>query len=69
MKRIYSLIAAAILLVVTTSAQAQESWSLRKCIDYALKNNIQIKQQVLNSEYYNNQLGQAKFNRLPNLNA
>ncbi len=69
MKRIYSLIAAAILLVVTTSAQAQESWSLQKCIDYALKNNIQIKQQDLNSKYYNNLLGQAKNNRLPNLNA
>ena len=69
MKRIYSLIAAAILLVVTTSAQAQESWSLQKCIDYALKNNIQIKQEALNSEYYTNQLGQAKYNRLPNLNA
>lgn len=69
MKRIYSLIAAAIFLFVTMSAQAQESWSLQKCIDYALKNNIQIKQQVLNSDYYNNQLGQAKNNRLPNLNA
>ncbi len=69
MKRIYSLIAAVILLVVATSAQAQESWSLQKCIDYALKNNIQIKQQDLNSKYYNNLLGQAKNNRLPNLNA
>lgn len=69
MKRIYSLIAAALLLVVFTGAQAQELWSLQKCIDYALQNNIQIKQQALNSEYYNNQLGQAKFNRLPNLNA
>lgn len=69
MKRIYSLIAAAILMVVITSAQAQETWSLQKCIDYALKNNIQIKQQALNSEYYSNQLGQAKNNRLPNLNA
>lgn len=69
MKRMYSLIAAAIMLVVFTGARAQEKWSLQKCIDYALQNNIQIKQQVLNSEYYNNQLGQAKFNRLPNLNA
>lgn len=69
MKRIYSLIAVALLLAVFTSAQAQGTWSLQKCIDYALKNNIQIKQQELNSEYYNNQLGQAKFNRLPNLNA
>ena len=69
MKRMYSLVAAALMLVVFTGASAQERWSLQKCIDYALQNNIQIKQQTLNSEYYNNQLGQAKFNRLPNLNA
>lgn len=69
MKRIFSLIAAALLLIGLTSARAQESWSLLKCIDYALKNNIQIKQQVLNTQYYNNQLNQAKYNRLPNLNA
>jgi len=69
MKRMYNLIATALLLVFFTSAQAQESWSLQKCIDYALKNNIQIKQQAQNSAYYNNQLGQAKYNRLPNLNA
>ena len=69
MKRMYSLIAAAIMLVVFTGAQGQSLWSLQKCIDYALQNNIQIKQQTLNSEYYNNQLQQAKFNRLPNLNA
>lgn len=69
MKRIYSLIAAAMLLFGLTSARAQETWSLQKCIDYALKNNIQIKQQALNSTYYSNQLNQAKYNRLPNLNA
>jgi outer membrane protein len=69
MKRIYSLIAAVILTIVITSAQAQETWSLQKCIDYALKNNIQIRQQALNTEYYSNQLGQAKNNRLPNLSA
>jgi len=69
MKRMYSLIAAAIMLVVFTSAQGQTLWSLQKCIDYALQNNIQIKQQTLNSEYYRNQLQQAKYNRLPNLNS
>lgn len=69
MKRMYSLIATALLFVVFTSARAQETWSLQKCIDYALQNNIQIKQQTLNSKYYNNQLSQAKYNRLPNLNA
>jgi outer membrane protein len=65
----YSLIAAALMLVVFMGAQAQERWSLQKCIDYALENNIQNKQQVLNSEYYNNQNKQAKFDRLPNQNA
>ncbi len=69
MIRVYKLFATALLLVVFTGARAQETWSLQKCIDYALQNNIQIKQQSLNSEYYNNQLGQAKNNRLPNLNA
>ena len=69
MKRIYSLITAAFLLAFLTSASAQGTWSLQKCIDYALENNIQIKQQDLNSKYYNNQLDQAKYNRLPNLNA
>jgi len=69
MKRITSLIALAILLAALTSAKAQVTWNLQKCIDYAIQNNIQLKQQSLSSEYYNNQLGQAKHNRLPNLNA
>lgn len=53
----------------TATLQAQNVWSLQKCIDYALENNIQIKQQELNTEYYRNQLEQARANRLPNLNA
>ena len=69
MKRITRLIALVILLAAFTSAQSQVTWNLQKCIDYAIQNNIQLKQQTLSSEYYNNQLGQAKYNRLPNLNA
>ena len=69
MKRIYTLLVSALLLVVFTGARAQETWSLQKCIDYALQNNIQIKQQSLNSEYYQNQYQHAKNNRLPNLNS
>ncbi len=69
MKRIFSLLAAFILFAAFSEAKAQQMWSLQKCIDYALENNIQIKQQALNSEYSNNQLNQAKFNRLPNLNS
>lgn len=69
MKRMISLIAAAFMLFAFTGAQGQETWSLQKCIDYALENNIQIKQQTLNTEYYSNQRDQARNNRLPNLNA
>jgi outer membrane protein len=50
-------------------SNAQNVWSLQKCIDYALENNIQIKQQELNTNYYETQVDQAKSNRLPNLNA
>ena len=49
--------------------QAQEKWSLQKCIDYALANNIMIKQNKINSDYQQNELKQAKNNRLPRLNA
>ncbi len=69
MIRMNRLLAAVILLLAFTSARAQETWSLQKCIDYAIQNNIQIKQQTLNSDYYNNQLNLAKNKRLPNLNA
>lgn len=59
----------ALLFAGTTNAQEKaETWDLRKCINYALDNNIQIKQQSINNNYYNNQLKQAKNNRLPSLN-
>lgn len=51
-----------------TSLRAQEVWSLEKCINYALENNIKIKQGVISTQYQQNQLNQSKFSRLPNLN-
>jgi len=48
---------------------AQEKWSLEDCIMYAFENNIQIKQQQLNAQTYDNTLFQSKMNLLPNLNA
>jgi outer membrane protein len=47
---------------------AQETWSLQKCIDYAIENNIQIKQQQLNTNTIKIMVNQAEFDRLPNLN-
>ncbi len=57
----------AVLMLVALSASAQEQWSLQKCIDYALENNITVKQQQLNTNYYDNQLKQARNNRLPSV--
>ncbi len=48
--------------------QAQQVWSLEKCINYALDNNIKIKQGAIATEYQKNQLQQTKFSRLPSLN-
>jgi outer membrane protein len=47
---------------------AQEPWSLEKCIQYAMENNIQIKQSVLNTEYNENLLKQSKLGQIPSLN-
>jgi outer membrane protein len=33
-----------ILIVIGIQANAQQKWDLRKCVDYALENNISIKQ-------------------------
>ena len=43
-------------------------WSLEECIKYAIENNIQIKQQVIQTEVQNNSLDLSKFQLLPSLN-
>ncbi|MDP4206557.1 MAG: TolC family protein [Bacteroidota bacterium] len=55
------------ILLLSGTIRAQEVWSLQKCIDYAYENNIQIKQQVINTNYSNNQLQSAKLKRYPTL--
>ena len=69
MKNIFICISALILVFGNATTFAQNTWSLEKCIEYALENNIQIKQQEINTNYNENQVSQAKSNRLPNLNA
>jgi len=51
------------------SAIGQNEWSLQQCIEYALDNNIQLKQQELNVRVNENQLTRAKLSVYPNLNA
>lgn len=43
-------------------------WSLEDCIIYAIENNIQIKQQVIQTDYQQNALELAKFRLLPAVN-
>ena len=66
MKRIFIL---AILLIGTTcySLQAQEKWSLEKCITFAKEHNIELRKKILNAQIRKNNNKQAKLNLLPNL--
>ncbi len=49
-------------------SHAQKVWSLEDCIDYALTNNIEVKQQMLNIDYGDQTLLQSKLVMLPDLN-
>ena len=69
MNRTVSLIAAILIILPALHSAGQENWSLQECIDYALENNIVIKQQQLNTEYNQNLVSQARSDMLPNLNA
>ncbi len=46
----------------------QKTWSLEECISYAIENNIQIKQQVIQTEYQKNTLDLSKLKLLPTIN-
>ncbi len=60
-----------VFLIFGTILQAfnQQAWSLEDCIAYAMENNIQIKQTVLNTEYNENLVKQSRLGQIPNLNA
>ena len=51
------------------SVQAQERWSLRQCIDYAIEHNISIRQTANAAEQSAVEVNTAKWAQLPNLNA
>lgn len=46
----------------------QKVWSLEDCIRYSIENNIQIKQQVIQTEFQKNSVDLAKLNLLPTIN-
>jgi len=55
------------LFIITGSAKAQEKWGLLKCIEYAMANNISIKQTDLQTKTAELQLRQSKLGQLPSL--
>ena len=52
----------------TLSVQAQEAWSLKQCINYAIEHNLTIKQQEASRDQSEVELNTAKWSRLPDLN-
>ncbi|TSA58887.1 MAG: TolC family protein, partial [Sediminibacterium sp.] len=65
MKKFLTLLA----LIATLQSFSQEKWDLRKCVDYALQNNISIKQADVQARLSKLLADQSKLTRLPNANA
>ena len=68
MKRNLLIIVALSLLLEPVLLSQQKVWSLEECIRHAIDNNIQIKQQVLQTENQKNTLDLSKLKLLPTLN-
>ena len=56
-------------LVVSLFGNSQENWSLEKCVEYALENNLDVRQAALNVENSKTGVMQSKSQFLPSLNA
>jgi len=48
---------------------ATDKWSLKECVDYALANSLTVQRSTYNVETSEVDLRQAKFSRLPSINA
>lgn len=66
MKRLFIFVA---FLLFVFASSAQQKWTLEQCINYALENNIVIKQYQINTQYRENEFDQAKYNQLPSVSA
>ena len=55
-------------IMLVQQASAQEKWDLRKCVDYAMKNNISVKQADVQARIIALQLKQAELLKYPNAN-
>ncbi len=55
-------------LLVTVTLNAQEKWDLRKCVEYAVANNINVKQADVQAKIAKLTLDQSKLQRWPSAN-
>lgn len=65
----FNLITLAFLLISGSSLAQSTPWTLEKCINHALTNNLQIRQSELNTEAAKTTAAQGKLDLLPTLNA
>jgi outer membrane protein len=56
-------------LLLSIIGYSQKEWSLTDCINYAIENNIEIKQSEINTATYEINLQQSKLDLIPSLNA
>ncbi len=63
----YLLIAS--LLLGSMATKAQDSWSLEKCVEYALENNLDVRQAQMNVQNSQTNVMQSKSQFLPSVNA
>lgn len=56
-------------LALAGSVRAEQGWTLDQCIDYAIQNNIQIRQSDIAAQTREVDLNSARSNRLPDLSA
>ncbi|MEG1413630.1 MAG: TolC family protein [Mucinivorans sp.] len=65
----YLFLIALLLVSFDSLAQTKEVWGLEKCIEYAVANNLQVKQSEKNIELQKLNVAQSKFNYIPSLGA
>jgi outer membrane protein len=68
MKKSFVFITACLMLIPAALSAQQHAWSLEECVRYAIDNNIQIKQQNVQTKVQKNTLDMAKLGLLPTLN-
>jgi outer membrane protein len=65
MRKLPALLKITFLFLPTVPAMAQEKWDLRRCVEYALANNISVKQQDVQARLSALTLHQSKLARYP----